>query len=102
MTSKISSVVGNKRPETGGGNQVSVDPGGDRATVISATVATALENKCKAATAANPIGDLTSQVAALVAKTLKERDNMRTTRRGARSVRRSTASVPPGTDRALQ
>ena len=67
-----------------------------------AIVATTLGNKRKAATAVHLVGDLASQVAVLVAKALNERGDTRTTGRGARSVMRSTTSVPSGTVRALQ
>ena len=100
-TSTLGSVVGVERPETGGGIRVSVDPGGDLETVISALVATALEKERKAATAVDPTGDLTSQVAALVAKALRESGDMRATGRGVKSGVRSTTSVPSGTGRAL-
>jgi hypothetical protein len=100
-TSTLGSVVGVERPETGGGNRVSVGPGGDLETVISALVATALENERKAATAVDPTGDLARQVAALVTKALKENGTTRATGRGMKSVVRSTTSVPSGTCRAL-
>ena len=70
--------------------------------MVSAMVATALKNKRKAATAMDPDGDLVSQVAALVAKSLKERGNTRTTGHSVRSIMRSTTSVPSGTGRAFQ
>ena len=101
-TSVIGSVVGSKPPGTGGGHLVSVDPSGDLATAILSRIVTALENERKAATAVDPAGDLTSQVAALVAKALKERGDVRKTGRGARSIMRSTTSVPSRTGRALQ
>ena len=69
--------------------------------MISAIVATALENKHTAADAVDPTEDLFSQVAALVAKALKERGDTRTAGCGVRSVMRSTASVPSGTGRTL-
>ena len=70
--------------------------------MVSARVATALEEERKATTAVDPAGDLTSQGVVLIAKAVREGGDTRTTERDEIYIMRSTTSVPSGTERALQ
>ena len=86
-----------------GRHQVSVDTGGDLASVVSVMVAKALKDKrVTRETTVDPARDLSSTVFVLVAKALKDKLDTKGTGCGMRLLAgKSTAPIPPRTVRAL-